>query len=59
MFAGTAMCSVVHGNMHSNVLVNVQCTPYKIVLQMHVLFELLTATVELNFNSHAIHSFLG
>ena len=45
MFAGTAM----RGNMHSNVLVNVQCTPYKIVLQMHVPLELLTATVELNF----------
>ena len=47
MFAGTY--GNVHGNMHSNMLVNVQCTPYKIVLQMHVLFELLTATVELNF----------
>ena len=42
-----------------------QCTPYKIVLQMHVLFELLTATVKkitsidlsrIN-DSHAIHSF--
>ena len=30
-----------YGNMHSNVLLKVQCTPYKIVLQMHVLFELL------------------
>ena len=30
--------------MHSNVLVIVQCIPYKIVLQMHVLFELLSAT---------------
>ena len=27
----------------------VQRTPYKIVLQMHVLFEILTATVQLNF----------
>ena len=45
MFLGTAM----YGNMHSNVLVNVQCTPYKIVLQMHVLFELVTAIVELDF----------
>ena len=41
MFSGTAM----YVNMHSNVLLNVQCTPYKIVLQMHVLVELLTATV--------------
>ena len=37
MFSGTVM----YGNMHSNVLLKVQCTPYKIVLQMHVLFELL------------------
>ena len=35
--------------MHNNVLVNVQRTPHKIVLQMHVLFELLTPTVKLNF----------
>ena len=37
MFSGTVM----YGNMHSNVLLKVQCTPYKIVLQMHVLLELL------------------
>ena len=37
MFSGTVM----YGNMHSNVLLKVQCTPFKIVLQMHVLFELL------------------
>ena len=30
---------------------NVQCT-FKIVLQMHVLFEKLTATVESNLNKH-------
>ena len=47
MFAGTAMCTVIY--LYSNVLVNVQCTPYKVVLQMHALFELLTATVELKF----------
>ena len=37
MFSGT----VIYGNMHSNVLLKVECTPFKIVLQMHVLFELL------------------
>ena len=41
MFSGTAM----YGIMHSNVLLKVQWTPYKIVLQMHVLFDQLTATV--------------
>ena len=63
MFAGNGN---VHGNMRSNVLVNVQRTPYKILLQMHVLFDILTATVQLtvtsisrNNISHAIQSCLG
>ena len=52
MFAGTAMCTVI-----CNVMCLSMCnyTPYNIVLQIHVQFELLTATVELNYHIITTH----